>query len=302
MEHQEETNKQDTVLSKSQAKKLMKRQRWLEQLPARRKLEREKRKTKRKLRAQEKDTTQQVDKLYTLMADSNNKFKVVIDMDFEDYMTDREICKAVQQVARVYAVNRRSKNPFQLYISSLKGEIRNKIAKICVGYENWDVNCSELDYVALFSDNSTEQTSDINKTSNKNFIYLSGDSDEKLADVDSLIKDESKIFVIGGLVDHNRHKSLCQKRALERGIPTAKLPIGEHLKLNQRHILATVTVFEVLLNVLGSHKQWPEALMEAIPSRKIENISKLKEGKQVENAANDVYEVGLLASTTLVDN
>lgn len=257
-------------MSKSQMKKQLRHQKYLANRPQRRQLEKEKRRARRRLLAEERDTEVQSSKRHhTLMSESKNRFRIVIDMDFEDYMTDSEICKAVQQVSRIYSINRHSENPFQLFISSLKGKIKDKCATKNVGYQNWDVNMSELDYVTLFQDQSDKQISDTSSISNGNFIYLSGDANETLADTDTLLKDESKIFVIGGLVDHNRHKNLCHKRALERGISTARLPIDEHLTLNQRRILSTVTVFEILLHLLGSRKQWPEALLAAIPKRKI---------------------------------
>lgn len=272
------------AMSKSQMKKHLRHQKYLANRPKKRQLEKEKRRAKRRLLAEERDTTQQsIKKHYTLMSESNNKFRVVIDMDFENYMTDSEIGKAVQQIARVYSINRHSENPVQLYISSLNGKIKEKCAINNVGYQNWDVNMSELNYLNLFIDKNGEQTSDTNKINNDNFIYLSGDANETLADAESLLKDDSKIFVIGGLVDHNRHKNLCHERALERGIKTAKLPIEEHLTLNQRRILSTVTVFEILLHILGSHKQWPEALLEAIPKRKIAS-SELSLREKVNNS------------------
>lgn len=188
-------------------------------------------------------------------------------MDFEDYMTDAEIGKAVQQVGRIYAANRHSANPFQLHICSMKGKILQRFAIANAGYKSWDVNISELDYEDSFNKSDVDEAA---KAANKSrYVYLTGDASDSLPDVANLLSDESKIFIIGGLVDHNRHKNLCHQRALARGISTAKLPISDHVTLSQRSILSTVTVFEILLHVLGSHKNWPEALLAAIPKRKI---------------------------------
>lgn len=253
-----------TSMSKSQLKKLLKRQKWLDGRGERRKQEREKRKLKRREAAKARDQSSDAvkPKKKKLMSESDNKFRIVIDMDFEDYMTEQEITKAVLQVGRIYSINRHADNPCQLYVSSLKGKILDKMTKTNVGYKNWDINCTEKSYLELF-----EQDQDCGVQSN--IIYLSGDSDSNLPEVDEVLKDQSKVYVIGGLVDHNRHKNLCQNRARERNIPTAKLPIKEHVKLSQRHILSTVTVFEILLKVLGDKMEWVDSFKTCIPKRKL---------------------------------
>lgn len=261
-----------TTLTKSQMKKRIKREKWLSSRGDRRKLEREKRKNRRKELAQERekllaDGEKVVSnfKRIKLMTDSDNKFRIVIDMNFEEYMTDSEIAKAVKQVGRIYAANRRSEQPCQLYITSLVGKIKDQFEITNTGYKNWDANCSELSYMDLFRDEN-----DVNKK----FVYLSGDAIDSLPSVDAMLDDASRIYIIGGLVDHNRHKNLCQTLASKNNIATARLPIHEHMKLNQRHILSTVTVFDIMLNILGSHKQWPEALADSIPKRKIVQTDK----------------------------
>lgn len=254
-------------ISKTQRKKLAKRQLYLERRKDQRKVEREKRKARKRELAQQREKNGEptpVPKKKILMSESDNKFRVVIDMDFNDYMTEQEIAKAVKQLGRIYALNRHSDSPCQLYFSSLKGKIRDRFAITNAGYKSWDINISESDYTELFIDHEEPA-----KNSKDQIVYLTGDSEETLPAVDDLLKDNSKIFVIGGLVDHNRHKNLCLTRAKERNIKTAQIPIKNNVQLCQRHILSTVTVFELMLNVLGLRKQWPDALRASIPKRKI---------------------------------
>jgi len=49
--------------------------------------------------------------------------------------------------------------------------------------------------------------------------------------------DSGKAYVIGGLVDRNRHKDLCASRARAAGIATARLPVGQHFKLTAAAVL-----------------------------------------------------------------
>lgn len=261
---------QQQPMSKNQMKKIARLQRMLDSRKERRKIEKEKKKLKKKelakLRQDSGDDPHVAinTKKTRLMSESGNKFRVVIDMDFEDYMTDAEIGKAAKQVGRIYSLNRHSERPCQLYITSLKGRIRDRFGVTNAGYLNWDVNISQDDYLTLFGSNDTQENSD-----RDNIIYLTADTDKTLPSAEDLLKDESKIFVIGGLVDHNRHKKLCFERAEERKITTAKLPIKDHVQLCQRHILSTVTVFEILLNVVASRMSWRDALIASIPKRKL---------------------------------
>lgn len=93
-------------------------------------------------------------------------------------------------------------------------------------------------------------------------IYLSADSPNTL---DRLEPNTS--YVIGGLVDRNREKLLCQRRAEGKGIQTAKLPIGEYLQMASRQVLATNHVVEIMCKWLECG-DWGKAFMEVIPKRK----------------------------------
>lgn len=108
---------------------------------------------------------------------------------------------------------------------------------------------------------STEQ-SEIPAFSTDSVVYLSADSPHTL---DKLAPNTS--YVIGGLVDRNREKFLCQRRAEEKGIRTAKLPIGEYLQMSSRKVLATNHVVEIMSKWLETG-DWAQAFMEVIPKRK----------------------------------
>lgn len=279
------TDKQpiQSSLSKSQLKKLKKREKWLDQRGERRKLEREKQKAKRRAAAEERNKLG-LERLAApkirLMSESNNKFRVVIDMDFEEFMTEAETGASAKQVARIYSLNRHAENPCQLHVSSFKGKIEQTFATKNTGYKNWDCHMHADDYLNIFKTSDHQRSSlmdddydDNEESFRKKFVYLTGDAQEDLPDVEEILKDDSKIFIIGGLVDHNRHKMLCYTKASDKNISTARLPIAKYVKLSQRSILSTVAVFEIMLNILGSQMTWSEALHQAIPKRKIAQSS-----------------------------
>ncbi|KAF2144789.1 uncharacterized protein K452DRAFT_285122 [Aplosporella prunicola CBS 121167] len=93
-------------------------------------------------------------------------------------------------------------------------------------------------------------------------IYLSSEGTETLTELKPY-----STYIVGGLVDKNRYKGICHKRATERGVKTAKLPIGEFLQMNSRAVLATNHVNEIMVEWLKCG-DWGEAFMKVIPKRK----------------------------------
>jgi tRNA (guanine9-N1)-methyltransferase len=93
-------------------------------------------------------------------------------------------------------------------------------------------------------------------------VYLTSDSPHTL---DQLNPYSS--YIIGGLVDKNRHKGICYKKACDKSIKTAKLPIGDYMEMQSRFVLATNHVVEIMLRWLECG-DWGEAFMKVIPKRK----------------------------------
>ncbi|KAI1608924.1 guanine-1-methyltransferase-domain-containing protein [Exophiala viscosa] len=93
-------------------------------------------------------------------------------------------------------------------------------------------------------------------------VYLTSDSPETLTELSPY-----STYIVGGLVDKNRHKGICYKIAKERGIKTAKLPIGDYLEMASRKVLATNHVVEIMIRWLECG-DWGEAFMKVIPKRK----------------------------------
>lgn len=112
-----------------------------------------------------------------------------------------------------------------------------------------------------------------NIKSEPSIVYLTSDSPHTL---ESLSPNTS--YIIGGIVDKNRHKGLCYKRARERGIRTAKLPIGEYMTMQSRTVLTINHVVEIMLKWLVTG-DWGEAFLTVIPKRKEAKL-KSKKGEQ----------------------
>lgn len=98
--------------------------------------------------------------------------------------------------------------------------------------------------------------------STESIVYLSADSPHTLDKLEPYTS-----YVIGGLVDRNREKLLCQERAEGKSIRTAKLPIGDYMQMASRQVLATNHVVEIMSKWLETG-DWGKAFEEVIPKRK----------------------------------
>lgn len=96
------------------------------------------------------------------------------------------MAKTVKQILRIYTENRRAQAPMQLYLTSFNGRSKSEMEKHH-GYENWDINFCSDDYLSVFP--------------KEKLIYLSSESDNVITEIQ-----EDKVYIIGGLVDHNFHK------------------------------------------------------------------------------------------------
>ena len=57
-------------------------------------------------------------------------------------------------------------------------------------------------------------------------VYLSGDAEEEMESFD-----KEKIYIIGGLVDHNSLKNITLNKSRERKIKSLKFPIKKYMKV-----------------------------------------------------------------------
>lgn len=68
-----------------------------------------------------------------------SKQRVAIDLDFEEYMDDKDIKKMAKQLQTCYAFNRRLPHPLQLHLTSLKGKCKERVESVVGNGGRWDV-------------------------------------------------------------------------------------------------------------------------------------------------------------------
>jgi tRNA (guanine9-N1)-methyltransferase len=213
---------------------------------------------------------------------------VIFDCDFEEYMYDQELKSLGLQITRCYSDNRKAKYKTHLALSSFGGKMRERFDGILAQqYTSWKgFQFFEEDFVAVAEKSkewmtspqdgedigairratAEEEQNDPGTTGDASeegeIIYLSSESDNVLTHLKP-----NSTYIIGGLVDKNRHKGICHRRAVNRGIKTAKLPIKEYLEMRDRQVLVTNHVLEILLKWM-EFGDWGKAFMEVMPKRK----------------------------------
>ena len=292
----------DPPLSKNKLKKLKRDQEWEAGREMRKKLRKEKVKEKklRKRAARDEGASQPSLNL----GDSNHNDRqavseliqphrpqnvqvpvtIVIDCGFDELMQENERKSLGSQVTRCYSDNHKAPYQAHLAICSFGGHLKERFDTLLSGnHRSWKgVRFLDEDFVSAAGqakewmqapeggtlagalsrmdpfnhDNSSEEPG------TGETIYLTSDSPNTL----STLKPYS-IYIIGGLVDKNRYKGICYKKAMEAGVKTAKLPIGDYMQMNSRFVLATNHVSEIIVRWLECG-DWGKAFDRVVPKRK----------------------------------
>lgn len=259
----------NSKLSKRKQRRLKREQKWAETRAERR---REEKKRRRERRQQDKlnGTLVKKPRLQTVsMSNSTCKTIIVIDCDYEKFMNENELRKLCKQLMYCYAINRRSSVPAQLWITSVRGKLYELMERFHHSYHNWDCKVTDKHWTEVLFPNNNDYKS------NPKVIYLTGDAKETIPDCRQIKDSNDHIFIIGGLIDHNRHKCLCLKRAREEfQMNYGQLPIDGHIQMNQRRILSIPHVYEIMLlasNGMIDQFSWTEIFQKVIPIRKLQS-------------------------------
>lgn len=157
----------------------------------------------------------------------------------------------LSQLQFAYSANRRSAHSAELHIAGLSGRSLEQFEQ-WQGTGNWDVVRHDGQHYAQTFASYDKQ----------DIVYLTSESEHVLERVQP-----GRVYVIGGLVDHNHHKGLCHRLAVAQGVAHARLPIDEHVDMKTRKVLTVNQVVELLLKQTELD-DWSQALLQVIPKRK----------------------------------
>lgn len=205
---------------------------------------------KAKLQAHRDAEKQLKDKLKEAL---NSGPRIVIDLAFEDKMVENDIRHLCKQLGFSYSANKTADKPAHMVLTSFTGTVASTAKKMISGFDNWFITRTPDHYLDYFKADNGDRG---------RLVYLTADSENELTELD-----DSKIYVIGGLVDHNKYKGLCERQARNAGIPTARLPINRHMQLATSAVLTVNHVYQILVEYY-SRRDWADVLDFVLPQRK----------------------------------
>ncbi len=217
---------------------------------------------------------------------------VIIDLNpaYDALMTPRERTSLASQLRACYASNAASPHPLKLTFAGFSPAWEAALGGAASGLHAWRVGRTGADYLgaAAAASAAVESGGEAGPPPPPSkIVYLSADAP---AEVDRL--EPGTAYVIGGLVDRNRHKGIAARRAGEAAseaatastsasVSAARLPIGPYLAKAASAVLTVDQVARLLVlwwaaqaaagkgEADGDPSSWWAAAVEAaVPPRK----------------------------------
>lgn len=310
-----DANIEDPPLSKSKQKKIRKEQEW-EAKRGDRKLVRKQKlvaKRERKRAARDQGLAENGEDVAQASEPQLKKpptqkhvqlpVTFLIDCDFDNLMRDNELISLAAQITRCYSENKNTNSRAHITVCSFGGKLKERFDNVLGHYKGWrGVRFLDCDFVEaaekakewMLDDEqggklagSFSKLADLDEAGQAKLreegetVYLSSESDETLTELKPY-----STYIIGGLVDKNREKGICHKRAGQKGVRTARLPIGNFMQMQSRKVLATNHVNEIMLKWLEGG-DWGQAFLQVVPKRKGGKLKNTETGEEVKGAAEE---------------
>lgn len=175
---------------------------------------------------------------------------IILDCSFDDLMNEKEIVSLSTQISRAYSSNRRENYFANIKVTSFNKRLKDRFDNVLKGsnYHSWN-------HIEFIEDEALPT---------ENVVYLTADTNEVLHTLEP-----GMTYIVGGIVDKNRHKNICYDKATKLSIPTKRLPIDEYVKLSGRKVLTSTHVIQLMLKYFST-ENWKTAFEAVLPRRKLE--------------------------------
>jgi len=197
---------------------------------------------------------------------------VVLDLEWEEQLSDRELKGLIQQVLYCYGSNRSATKPVDLVLSGVSSTSKTleRLNKLAGFPHAWPgVTILPTPYIEHFSD----------EPDRRRLVYLTADTDNVLQEFE-----HDGIYIIGGIVDRNRLKGSTKEKADKQGIRTGRLPLQEHIQMGGS---SRVLTCNHVLDIIVEHQRcgdWRQTFEKCIPGRKqFIDSSAASQGAQAES-------------------
>jgi ribonuclease P protein 1 len=180
--------------------------------------------------------------------------KIVIDCDYDKYMTPQESSNCAKQLMITFSENRLHKDPFDIHLCNAHQNnptIKQLMKFIPNLYETYfPLNVNSQSYLDLFP--------------KQDIVYLTPHCRTELDKFD-----HDSVYVVGALVDKTNTEPLSLAKAKREGLRMAKLPLDRYLQWSggSGKSLTINQMLQIMLEIRSSDN-WEEAL-KFVPRRKL---------------------------------
>lgn len=179
--------------------------------------------------------------------------KLVIDCSYDEHMTPKESALCAKQLCYLFAENRMSDDPFDLYFCNAdkNSKLMQRLSKhIPTVYDDsFPLNITENSYMDFFP--------------KERLVYLTPHCRENLKTYS-----HDDIYIIGAMVDKVNNDPLSLGKAKALGLRMAKLPIDLHLDWGVGTKSLTLNQVQAILLDMKKFGDWNKAFQH-IPKRKL---------------------------------
>ncbi|OQV25676.1 Mitochondrial ribonuclease P protein 1-like protein [Hypsibius exemplaris] len=178
---------------------------------------------------------------------------IIFDVDYDNWMSQREQTNTATQIRDSYALNKESRDPFWLQICNCRMENETmkalKSALPNMGEPSCLIEYTTKSYLDIFP--------------RSQLVYLTYNAE---ATLDRFNHDD--IYIIGGLVDKTNPKPLSMAKAKREGLRMAKLPLDTYLRWAVGGKNLTLNQMMGIMLDMKQHGDWEQAFLKHIPKRK----------------------------------
>lgn len=183
---------------------------------------------------------------------------ILVDCSYDDLMRQGEINSRNSQLIFCYSTSMKMdvERPLRLSVIGASTSLFDFLQRVQMNGV-WSANITTRSLESLIKSNEI----DIQR-----LVYLTADADNEINTYCS-----SNTYIIGGLVDRNRHNGITLRKAQALGIRTGKLPLHKYCDLTGSIVLSINHIFS-FMTYLHCGMSFKEVVDIIVPRRKLKTI------------------------------